>query len=203
MNLFSLWYSIKITRSFGTTVFCFSQTWNIMPSSGCHSLKGTWINWGQWSWTRMVREMKTTFCEDRLKELGMFNLEKWWLRDAVNYEYLRGCQVEEGANLFLVAPEGSSRTNEFKLQGRFQLNITNNFYQVLSSGTFCLRRWQTLLCWSRGWTTTTEDAVFVDSLLWQGLDEVTLKDTSNSMILLQPTLVPHNDGDFTTLSLRK
>lgn len=51
----------------------------------------------------------------RQLELGMFSLEKRWLRGGITfYKYLRGCQVEDGVDLFVVAPAGRMRTNGFK-----------------------------------------------------------------------------------------
>lgn len=57
-------------------------------------------------------------CEDRLKELCMFCLEKKLLRgDIITIcKYLRGCLVEDEADLFSFTPEGRTRTNGFKLQ---------------------------------------------------------------------------------------
>lgn len=45
--------------------------------------------------------------------------------------------MEVGADLFSIVPEG--RTNEFKLQGRFQINILKSFLMVQS-----VRRWKSL-----------------------------------------------------------
>ena len=40
------------------------------------------------------------------------------------FKYLKDCHIEDGAELFSVAPEGQTRTNRLKLiQKNFRLNI--------------------------------------------------------------------------------
>ena len=47
------------------------------------------------------------------------------------FKYLKGCHLEDGAELFSVAPEGRTRTNGFKLiQKKFRLNIRKKFLTV-------------------------------------------------------------------------
>ena len=70
----------------------------------------------------MIRGLKTKPYEDRLKELGMFSLEKRRLRgDMIAFfKYLKGCHTEEGQDLSSIIPT----CNKFKSQeARFRLNI--------------------------------------------------------------------------------
>ena len=65
----------------------------------------------------MVSSLETKSYEERLRELGLFSLERRRLRgDMIAiFKYLKGCHLEDGAELFSVAPEGWTRTNGFKL----------------------------------------------------------------------------------------
>ena len=90
--------------------------------------------------TKMVRGLETKTYEERLRELCQFSLERRRLKgDMIAiFKYLKGCHLEDGAELFSVAPEGRTRTNGFKLiQNNFCLNIRKKFLTVRAflSGT--------------------------------------------------------------------
>jgi len=53
--------------------------------------------------TKMIHGMEHLFCEDRLRELGVFNLEKRKLQGdlIVAFQYLKGSYRKGGDRLFL------------------------------------------------------------------------------------------------------
>lgn len=59
-------------------------------------------------------------CKERWKVQDMFSLRKRGLKGDTMavFKYLKGCQVEDGTDLFSFAPEGTTRTNGWKLQAR-------------------------------------------------------------------------------------
>jgi len=90
----------------------------------------------------MIRGLEHLSCEERLRELGLFCLEKRRLQGDLRaaFQYLKGAYKKDGNKLFSRACSDRTRANGFKVrEGRFSLSIRKKIFTMR-----VVKRWDRL-----------------------------------------------------------
>ncbi|KAK4824972.1 hypothetical protein QYF61_022498 [Mycteria americana] len=82
---------------------------------------------------KMIRGLEQLSCDKRLRELGLFSLEKKRFQGDLiaAFQYMKGAYKKNRERLFTKACSDRTRDNGFKLkEGRFKLDLRKKFFTV-------------------------------------------------------------------------
>ena len=76
------------------------------------------LEWDQKRATKMIRGLQHLSCEERLREMSLFSLEKrrLWGDNITTFQYLKGAYKQEGDLFFIWSDSDRTRGNGFKLK---------------------------------------------------------------------------------------
>ena len=89
------------------------------------------MEWVQRRITKRIRGLEHLSCEERLRELGQFSLEKRRLQGDLRaaFQYLKGVYNKAGERLLTRAWSDRTRGNNFKLkESRLRFDIRKKFF---------------------------------------------------------------------------
>jgi len=91
------------------------------------------LEWVQRRATKIILWLEHLSYDDRLRELGLFSLEKrrLWGDLTAAFQYLKGAYRKDGGNLFSKACCNRTRGNDFKLgESRFRLDMRRKVFTL-------------------------------------------------------------------------
>ncbi|KAK4818781.1 hypothetical protein QYF61_019127 [Mycteria americana] len=118
-----------ITRSVASR----SREYCVQVWSPQHKKDMELLEWVQRRAMKMIRGLEHLCYEERLRELGLFSLEKrrLWGDLIAAFQYLKGAYRKDGDRLFSKACCDRTRSNGFKLrEGRFRLDLRKKFFTM-------------------------------------------------------------------------